>query len=85
MTSRAAAAEDDRFAGQTFVLTGTLSNYTRDEAGAIIRKHGGAVASSVTKKTTFVLAGEGPGSKLTKAQSLGIPVITEEDFFKMLF
>jgi len=84
MTSRAAAAEDDRFAGQTFVLTGTLSNYTRDEAGALIRKHGGTVSSSVSKKTTFILAGEDPGSKLTKAQSLGIQVITEENFLKML-
>ena len=75
---------DERFAGMTFVLTGTLPTMTRDEATAIIKNHGGKAAGSVSKKTTYVLAGEEAGSKLTKAQSLGIPVISEEEFLKML-
>jgi DNA ligase (NAD+) len=83
MTSRA-EKKDDRFAGQTFVLTGALTKYTREDAGELVRKHGGAVSSSVSKKTTFVLAGEDAGSKLQKAQSLGVPVISEDDFDRML-
>lgn len=77
-------AGDQRFAGMTFVLTGTLTKYTRDEAGAIIERLGGKSASSVSRKTTYVLAGENAGSKLTKAQTLGIPVITEEEFEAMI-
>jgi DNA ligase (NAD+) len=83
MTSRA-EKKDDRFAGQTFVLTGALEKYTREQASALIEKHGGSVSSSVSKKTTWVLAGEDAGSKLQKAQSLGVPVITEADFDRML-
>ena len=83
MESRA-EVKDTRFAGKTFVLTGALSKYTREEAGAIILKHGGTVSSSVSKKTSYVLAGEDAGSKLTKAQSLGVPVITEADFEALL-
>lgn len=75
---------DTRFAGMTFVLTGTLSNYTRDEAGALIIKHGGTVSSSVSKKTTYVLAGEEAGSKLTKAQQLGVAILSQEDFEQLL-
>lgn len=75
---------DDRFAGMTFVLTGTLPTYTRTEAGALVEKFGGKVSGSVSKKTSYVLAGEEAGSKLTKAQSLGIPVITEEQFLDMI-
>ena len=74
----------NRFAGKTFVLTGTLSNYTRDEASALIEKYGGKASGSVSKKTSYVLAGENAGSKLTKAQELGIPVITEEEFAAMI-
>lgn len=74
----------DRFAGMTFVLTGTLPTMKRDEAAALIEENGGKTASSVSKKTTMVLAGEDAGSKLTKAQSLGIPVIDETEFLKML-
>ena len=74
---------DGRFSGMTFVLTGTLSHYTRDEAAAIIEKLGGKASSSVSKKTTYVLAGESAGSKLVKAQSLGVAVITEEEFENM--
>lgn len=72
--------KDSRFAGLTFVLTGTLSTYTRDEASAIIEGFGGKTSSSVSKKTSYVLAGENAGSKLTKAESLGIPVIDEREF-----
>jgi DNA ligase (NAD+) len=75
---------DNRFSGLTFVLTGSLENYTREEAGEIIEKYGGKVSSSVSKKTNYVLAGEEAGSKLTKAQELGVNIISEEDFNKMI-
>lgn len=74
----------DRFAGLTFVLTGTLPTYTRDQAKALIEKNGGKCSGSVSKKTSYVLAGEEAGSKLTKANELGITVLTEEQFVKML-
>lgn len=76
--------KDDRFAGQTFVLTGTLSRYTRDEASAIIESYGGKSSGSVSKKTSYVLAGENAGSKLTKAESLGIRIISEDEFEEMI-
>ena len=66
------------------MLTGTLSHYTRDEASAIIERYGGKASGSVSKKTSFVLAGENAGSKLTKAQELGIPVISEAEFSEMI-
>jgi len=75
---------DNRFLGMTFVLTGALEKYTRDEAGDIIEKFGGKVSGSVSKKTSYVLAGEDAGSKLTKAQSLGVTVITESEFEDMI-
>ena len=75
---------DNRFEGMTFVLTGSLEEFTRDEASDLIEKYGGKTSSSVSKKTTYVLAGEDAGSKLTKAQSLGVNVITETEFKKML-
>ncbi len=74
---------DDRFTGKTFVLTGTLENYTRDQASEIIEKFGGKVSGSVSKKTSYVLAGEEAGSKLTKAQELGITIISEQEFKEM--
>ncbi len=73
----------DAFAGMTFVLTGTLPTYTRDEASAIIESLGGKTSSSVSKKTTYVLAGEDAGSKLTKAQQLGVTIIDEAEFRRM--
>ena len=76
--------EDDRFAGMTFVLTGALSLFTRDEATEKIERFGGKAAGSVSKKTTYVVAGENAGSKLKKANELRIPVLSEEDFLKML-
>ncbi len=75
---------DRRFEGLTFVLTGTLTAFTREEASAIITGFAGKCASSVSKKTSYVLAGENAGSKLTKAQSLGVPVISEDDFRAMI-
>jgi len=75
---------DERFAGKQFVLTGTLSGFTRDEARALIEARGGRVNSSVSKKTDYVVAGEAAGSKLDKAQSLGVTVIDEDAFKEML-
>ena len=75
---------DNRFEGKTFVLTGGLENYSREEATNIIEKFGGKTSSSVSKKTNYVLAGEDAGSKLTKAQNLGITILTEQDFEKMI-
>ena len=75
---------DQRFAGMTFVLTGTLSTFTRSKASEIIESFGGKSASSVSKKTSFVLAGEAAGSKLRKANELGIRVISEDEFADMI-
>lgn len=76
--------KDDRFYGKTFVLTGSLENYTRDEASDIIESFGGKVSGSVSKKTSYVLAGEEAGSKLTKAQELGVTIISEQEFNQMI-
>lgn len=79
-----AKAKSDKLAGMTFVLTGTLQNMTRDEASEIIKSHGGKTSSSVSKKTSYVLAGENAGSKLDKALSLGVIILTEDDFLGMI-
>ena len=79
MTYSKKASTDDRFAGMTFVLTGTLPTMKRDEAKALIESFGGKVSGSVSKKTTFVVAGEDAGSMLTKAQELGVEILSEED------
>lgn len=81
---KAAAAAGGAFAGKTFVLTGTLKKFKREEAEQMIKDRGGKAAGSVSKKTDYVLAGEEAGSKLTKAQQLGVKVISEDDFEKML-
>ena len=75
---------DNRFEGMIFVLTGGLENYSRKEAEDLIESFGGKTSSSVSKKTTYVLAGEDGGSKLTKAQSLGITIINENEFIEMI-
>lgn len=75
---------DRRFAGMTFVLTGSLTRFTREEAGEMIEQRGGKAASSVSKKTTYVVAGENAGSKLKKAQELSIPVLSEEEFLALI-
>ena len=74
----------DKLAEKTFVLTGTLERFTRDEAKAKIEAQGGKVSGSVSKKTAYVVAGEAAGSKLRKAQELGIPVLTEEEFLALV-
>ena len=79
-----ALPKSDKLAGKTFVLTGTLQNMTRDEASEIIKKLGGKTSSSVSKKTSFVLVGENPGSKLDKAQDLGVIILTEDEFLEMI-
>ena len=76
--------KDERFSGMTFVLTGTLPTLKRNEASKIIESFGGKTSSSVSKKTTYVLAGEEAGSKLDKANALGIEVIDEETFMGMI-
>lgn len=80
MTYHGTTVEDTRFAGMTFVLTGTLSTMKRSEAKELILRYGGKVSGSVSKKTSFVVAGEAAGSKLDKANELGIPVLSEEEF-----
>ena len=75
---------DNRFDGKTFVLTGTLQEFTRGEASNIIEKFGGKTSGTVSKKTTYVLAGEEAGSKLVKAQNLGIDIISENEFKEMI-
>ena len=77
-------SNDNRFEGKTFVLTGSLEKYTRGEAANIIEKFGGKTSSSVSKKTDYVIAGEEAGSKLTKAQNLGVTILSEEEFEKMI-
>ena len=75
---------DERFAGMTFVLTGTLTQFDRKTAQGLIEERGGKAAGSVSKKTTYVVAGEAAGSKLKKAQELNIPILSEEEFARML-
>lgn len=75
---------DTRFSGMTFVLTGTLSKFTREEATEKIELFGGKTAGSVSKKTTYVVAGENAGSKERKARELGIPILSEDDFLEMM-
>ena len=82
--ANAAVLKTDELAGKTFVLTGTLSSMTRDEAGEKIKQMGGKTSSSVSKKTSFVVAGENAGSKLDKAQNLGVIILNEDEFLKMI-
>ena len=79
-----AKTKEGVFLGKTFVLTGTLPTMSRKEASLLIEQNGGKTSSSVSKKTDYVLAGEDAGSKLTKAQTLGISILSEEEFLAML-
>ena len=74
----------DIFAGKTFVVTGTLQNHTRDAIHALIEEHGGRTASSVSKKTDYLVAGDKAGSKLEKARKLGVAIVSEEELLAML-
>jgi DNA ligase (NAD+) len=76
--------KSDRFAGKSFVFTGALANRSREDAAEIVKQHGGKIASSVSKKTDYLVVGADPGSKHDKAKSLGVPILTEKDFEKLV-
>ena len=84
MTEERVAPSDTRFAGMTFVFTGTLTKRSREEAEALVASHGGKAGASVSKKTTYVVVGEDPGSKLEKARSLKVPILDEAEFNKLV-
>lgn len=84
LTKAERRASGGALAGKTVVVTGTLPTLSRSEAEALVRAHGGKAAGSVSKKTSFVLCGENPGSKLAKANELGVPVVDETAFRAML-
>ena len=83
-TELAAEPAGSQLEGKSIVVTGTLSKYTRDEIHGMIQAHGGRAASSVSKKTDYVVAGEKAGSKLAKAEKLGVEVLSEEDFERLI-
>ena len=76
--------KDTRFAGMTFVFTGALERRSREDAGALVAAHGGKVGSSVSKSTSYVVVGAGPGSKFERAKALSVPILSEDEFEKML-
>jgi DNA ligase (NAD+) len=84
MTEKRIAPEDTRFSGKTFVFTGGLARRSRDEAGAEVVRHGGKVTSSVSKLTDYVVVGTDPGSKYDKARSLGVTILSEDEFDDLL-
>jgi DNA ligase (NAD+) len=79
-----AAPQSDKLAGKTFVFTGALTLFTRDDAEKRVKQAGGRASGSVSKSTSYVVAGENAGSKLAKAQELGVPVLTEQEFLDIL-
>ncbi|MCU0474753.1 MAG: NAD-dependent DNA ligase LigA [Anaerolineae bacterium] len=83
-TAEMTAPESDKLAGQTFVLTGTLPTLSREQAEALIKAHGGKISGSVSKKTSYVLVGDSPGSKAEKAAQLGVPILSEADLLAMI-
>jgi DNA ligase (NAD+) len=76
--------KSQKFAGKSFVFTGGLANRSREEAGELVKQHGGKVSGSVSKKTDYVVVGAEPGSKHEKAKELGVPILTESEFEKLL-
>jgi DNA ligase (NAD+) len=84
MTVQKTVGSTNKLAGKTVVITGTLPTLGRKEAAELVEKHGGKCSGSVSKNTSFVIAGEAAGSKLTKAQELGVKVVDEAEFLKML-
>jgi DNA ligase (NAD+) len=84
MEADASAARSEKLAGKTFVITGSLSSMSRDQAESLIVAHGGRASGSVSKKTDFLVVGETPGSKYERARELGIKILREEDFLKMV-
>ena len=78
------APKGAQFAGKTFVFTGTLERRSREEAEALVAAHGGKAGASVSKKTNYVVVGSDPGSKFDKAKTLGVPILDEADFEKLL-
>ncbi len=82
-TTEKREVKSDKFAGKSFVFTGSLANRSREEAAEIVKQHGGAISGSVSKKTSYVVVGADPGSKHDKAKSLGVPVLTEKEFEKL--
>jgi DNA ligase (NAD+) len=83
-TGEKRVVKSQKFAGKSFVFTGALANRSREEAGQLVMQHGGKVSSSVSKKTDYVVVGTDPGSKYDKAKDLGVPILTESDFEKLL-
>jgi len=83
-TAAKRTVKSDKFAGKTFVFTGTLANRTREAAGELVQQHGGKVSGSVSKKTDYVVAGTDAGSKLEKARDLGVTVLDEGEFEKLI-
>jgi DNA ligase (NAD+) len=77
-------AKSDKLAGKSFVFTGGLANRSREEAGEIVKQHGGSVVSSVSKKTSYVVVGSDPGSKFDKAKELAVPILSESEFEKLV-
>jgi DNA ligase (NAD+) len=84
MKEERVAPTDTKFAGMTFVFTGTLTKCSREEAEALVLSHGGTAGSSVSKKTSYVVVGEDPGSKLEKAKSLKVSILDEAEFNKLV-
>jgi DNA ligase (NAD+) len=83
-TAEKRIVKSDKLAGKSFVFTGGLANRSREEAGEIVKQHGGQVVSSVSKKTSYVVVGTDPGSKYDKAKELGVPILSESDFEKLI-
>ncbi len=83
-TAEKREVKSQKFAGKSFVFTGGLANRSREDAGELVKQHGGKISTSVSKKTDYVVVGAEPGSKYEKAKELGVPILTEAEFEKLL-